>query len=153
MDTKFAEHNPSEFTRSCGLTRRALQQALGFMESSLSQRVRLQDVADAACVSRYHFARQFRLSTGTSPMKYLTKIRIERAKQLLKEGNILVGLVAADLGFADQSHFIRHFRRLVGQTPKSYADLANRIVDRHMKSSGYTTNSTSAHSAATDLSE
>lgn len=130
MDIKCAESVPSEFSSNHGLSRRALQQAVDFLESNLGRCVSLQEVAGAARVSRFHFARKFRLSTGTSPKKYLMKIRIERAKQLLIEGNMPIGSIAADLGFADQSHFVRNFRRLVGQTPRSYAQGAIKTVDR-----------------------
>jgi AraC family transcriptional regulator len=103
-----------------GLSRRALQRACSFIEQRLGERLSLQEIADAACVSRFHFARMFRLSTGRSPIEYLFHRRIERARHLLLEGDRLIGEVAAELGFSDQSHFSRHFRRATGLSPSAY---------------------------------
>ncbi|GAC1627214.1 MAG: hypothetical protein NVS9B10_15940 [Nevskia sp.] len=108
-----------------GLGRKALYRALIFMESNLGQKIRLEDIAMAACVSQFHFARQFRVCTGYSPMEYLFRIRIERSKRLLAESELPLGAIALELGFCDQSHFTRHFRRLVGSTPKRYARRMN----------------------------
>jgi AraC family transcriptional regulator len=104
-----------------GLTRRALLQARAFMERNLGRGLTLGDIAKAACVSRFHFARLFRVSTGHSPMRYLLKLRIERAKVLLTRTDDPVSAIANGLGFCDQSHFTRVFRRCVGLTPGQFA--------------------------------
>jgi AraC-like DNA-binding protein len=104
-----------------GLTRRSLLQARAFMERNLGRGLTLGDIAKAACVSRFHFARLFRVSTGHSPMRYLLKLRIERAKVLLTRSDDPVSAIANVLGFCDQSHFTRVFRRCVGLTPGQFA--------------------------------
>lgn len=81
----------------------------------------LQDLADAAGLSRFHFARLFKKETGISPMRYLEQSRIEKAKTLVREGNLSLAQVGASLGFADQSHFTRRFKRYAGCTPAAYA--------------------------------
>jgi AraC family transcriptional regulator len=67
------------------------------------------------------FARQFKASTGLPPQHFLVARRVERAKQLLRGGDDLsLAQVAARTGFWDQGHFTRHFKRLVGVTPKRF---------------------------------
>ena len=71
-----------------------------------------------ARLSPYHFARQFQASTGRPPHQSVIARRVERAKQLLPGGDDLsLAQVAARVGFWDQGHFTRHFKRLVGVTP------------------------------------
>ena len=74
-----------------------------------------------AYLSPYHFARQFKASTGRSPHQYVIARRVERAKQLLRGGDDLsLAQVAARAGSWDQGHFTRLFKRLVGVTPKHF---------------------------------
>lgn len=106
--------------RSRGLSPRALRRALAFMEANLGKRLSLDAVAASAAVSRFHFARLFRVTTGHSPMDFLMRARIDRSQDLLKRGNISICEVAAALGFCDQSHFTRTFRRLTGMSPREF---------------------------------
>ncbi|MET0535471.1 MAG: AraC family transcriptional regulator [Steroidobacter sp.] len=110
------EHRPRR-----GLSRRALNRACSYIAENLGERFTLDDLARQAGVSRFHFARLFRVSTGDSPMAYLLKSRIERAKQLLLQNQRPVCEIAAVLGFCDQSHLTRTFRRLTGLTPREFA--------------------------------
>lgn len=119
--------------RCCsGLSRRALMRAYAFMEEHLGESFTLEELARAACVSRFHFARSFRSSTGDSPMAYLLKARIERAKQMLMRGDHTISDTAASLGFFDQSHFARTFRRLTGFSPREFARLWDDLDVRTM---------------------
>ncbi|WP_255581968.1 AraC family transcriptional regulator [Cupriavidus sp. AU9028] len=102
-----------------GLHPRALGRVLDFLHESTGA-VSLQDMADIAQVSRFHFARMFKLSTGETAMAYLERIRLLRARELLLSGEYSVASIAAQLGFADQSHFGRRFRRYFGCSPREY---------------------------------
>lgn len=102
------------------LNMRAFREVRAYIEEHLDERVTLDDLARVAGVSRFHFARQFRLRTGESPMGFLLRARVERAKRLLRETSAAIGDIAAMLGFADQSHFTRTFKRLVGMPPSAY---------------------------------
>lgn len=106
--------------RSHGLSPRALQRALTFMDANIGKRLTLSAIAGSAAVSRFHFARLFRVTTGHSPMEFLVRTRIDRSKHLLVRGEISICEVAAELGFCDQSHFTRTFRRLTGMSPREY---------------------------------
>jgi AraC family transcriptional regulator len=103
-----------------GLSSRALDRVCSYIAENLCERVTLGDLAREACVSRFHFARSFRISTGYSPMEYRLKSRIERAMQMLLQDERPVCEIAALLGFCDQSHLTRTFRRLTGLTPTEF---------------------------------
>jgi AraC family transcriptional regulator len=114
-------HCDKEVSARGALNVRAFTRVRAYMHANLSERVTLSDLARIAEVSRFHFARQFRIRTGESPMGYLLRARIERAKDVLRNDNsATVADIAATLGFADQSHFTRTFRRLVGTSPTDY---------------------------------
>lgn len=77
-------------------------------------------LAASAGVHPVHLSRAFRRSYGVTPGQYLREIRVERAKQLLKQPSLSIPQVAAALGFSDQSHLTRTFRRVTGTTPAAY---------------------------------
>lgn len=99
---------------------RALQRALTYIEANLGERFSLEMLAEAAGISRFHFARRFRVATGYSPMEFLMRQRVERGKKILLNGEMSICDVAALLGFCDQSHFTRTFRRVTGMSPREY---------------------------------
>jgi AraC family transcriptional regulator len=105
---------------SASLDARRLEAVLDYIESNMSASIGLAEIAAVARVSRFHFARLFRATTGVTPMAYLEQSRIERAKSLLKRGSMRLADIAAATGFADQSHFIRRFRMQTGLTPGRY---------------------------------
>src|SRR3954470_16832223 len=104
-----------------GLPGGALRRVRGYIDTHIGDRISLDELAREAGVSRFHFARQFRLSTGESPMEHLRRVRIERSKSILQARGSTIAEVAARLGFSDQSHFTRIFGRLVGVSPGSFA--------------------------------
>ncbi|MBB5209264.1 AraC family transcriptional regulator [Chiayiivirga flava] len=104
-----------------GLPPRALQRALAYIDAHLGDTFTLDDLARTVAISRFHFARLFRQSTGFSPMAYLLHARVERACTLLRRQRVGIADAAALLGFFDQSHFTRTFRRITGTTPRAYA--------------------------------
>src|SRR5262249_33711722 len=91
------------------------------IEEHLDARPSLEQMAAAAHLSVYHFARQFKAATGLPPHQYVILRRVERARQLLQGGTDLsLAEVAAHAGFCDQSQFSHHFKRLVGVTPGQF---------------------------------
>jgi AraC family transcriptional regulator len=104
-----------------GLPGPKLRAALEYIEEHLDTELALDDLASVAHLSSYHFARRFKTSTGLPPHQYVIARRVERAKQLLKgPDDLTLAQVAGRVGFWDQGHFTRHFKRLVGVTPKQF---------------------------------
>jgi AraC family transcriptional regulator len=103
-----------------GLGGQRLRQVTDFIADNYGGDLSLDDLARAAGMSTFHFAREFKRTTGTTPHQYLIKFRVERAKALLAEGGMPLVEVGAQSGFSHQSHFTRLFRRLTGTTPQSY---------------------------------
>ncbi|BAZ16190.1 AraC family transcriptional regulator [Calothrix sp. NIES-4071] len=106
-------------TKCCkGLPLSKLLKVNEFIFNHLAEELLVGSMASEIGMSKYHFARLFKQSTGMSPYQYLIKCRIERAKILLRDKTAKISEVASTVGFSDQSQFTRHFKRLVGATPQ-----------------------------------
>ena len=103
-----------------GLSAQKLRQVMAFIAENYSNDVRLAELANVAGMSSFHFAREFKRTTGTTPHQYLIKFRVERAKTLLAAAELPLTEVGLQSGFSHQSHFTRLFRRFTGTTPQSY---------------------------------
>jgi AraC family transcriptional regulator len=91
-----------------------------YIEDHLDEEIRLQQLAEVAQLSRYHFARAFKQSFGVPPHRYHMSRRMERAKTLLEIPARSVTEVGLMLGLAETSSFTTSFRRSVGITPSDY---------------------------------
>jgi AraC-like DNA-binding protein len=91
-----------------------------YLEERAASLIRLEDLAALAGMSAFRTLRVFEQSVGMPPHAYLTQIRVSRARRLLAQG-MPPAQVAALVGFYDQSHLTRHFKRIVGVTPGQYA--------------------------------
>lgn len=100
-----------------GLSPAQLRKAKDRLMADLSARVGLDELARACGLSRSYFAHAFKATTGVAPHQWLTRRRIERAKELLLKSSKSVEEVALECGFVDQSHFTRAFSRIAGMTP------------------------------------
>lgn len=103
-----------------GKARHAVKLAKEYLEDGHARNVSLEELAGVVHLSPYHLARVFKEEVGLPPHVYLTQTRVRRAKDLLLRG-WPVARVAHETGFFDQSHFSRHFKRLMGVSPGSYA--------------------------------
>jgi AraC family transcriptional regulator len=107
-----------ERSREGKLPRARLHAVMDYIEEHLDASPSLEQMASIAHISPYHFARQFKTSTGLPPHQYVIARRVERAKHLLQEGgDFSLAEVAVHAGFSDQSQFSQHFKRIVGVTP------------------------------------
>jgi AraC family transcriptional regulator len=103
-----------------GLSGHKLRSVLNFIDANFGRDLNLAEIAEVAGMSTFHFAREFKRATGTTPHQHLMKLRIERAKQLLTSSKLPLVDVGFRSGFSHQSHFSRLFRKLTGTTPLSY---------------------------------
>lgn len=99
--------------------RSAVQAARDYLDTHFADDVTLDTLADQVNLSPFHLLRVFKQEMGLSPHAYLTQTRIWRARKLLLSG-FPIADVAAQTGFADQSHLTRRFKRIVGVTPGQY---------------------------------
>lgn len=106
--------------RSAGSEHYVVKRAKAYLRERLHERVRLDDLADHVRLDKYHLIRAFRAQVGVPPYEYLTHLRVQRARELLREGELAAN-VAPRVGFCDQSQLHRHFVKLVGLTPGRYA--------------------------------
>ncbi|MDT7815131.1 MAG: AraC family transcriptional regulator [Acidobacteriaceae bacterium] len=100
-----------------GLTSWQLRVAKEYLEQEVSKNINLAELAPLTGLSRSRLARGFKASTGVAPYTWALQFRIQKAKELLKDRDQPIAATALDVGFADQSHFTKAFRRLAGITP------------------------------------
>jgi AraC family transcriptional regulator len=99
------------------LTRQHLQRVQDFIQDQLSADLSLESLAAQVHLTPFHFSRVFKQATGLSPHQYVIHQRVEAAKRLLNQPQLSLADIAAEVGFADQSHLTRHFKRITGLTP------------------------------------
>lgn len=102
-----------------GLSQQKLRQTSAYVQDHIAQEISLTTIAEYLGMSRYHFCRLFKQSTGLSLHQYVIQQRVERAKQLLLQRKLSISEIAIACGFTHQSHLNRHFKRLTGVTPKT----------------------------------
>jgi AraC family transcriptional regulator len=100
------------------LPRKKLRTVIEYIMENLEGNLTLKQMASLVHISPYHFARQFKATTGLPPHQYVITRRVERAQQLVRRhGDLSLGEIALRVGFSDQSQFCFHFKRVVGVTP------------------------------------
>jgi AraC family transcriptional regulator len=103
-----------------GMVDRRLRRAIEFMHDHCGRELRLAEIAAAAYLSEFHFARLFKKITGVTPHQYLAGLRVERARRLLAETDRTIVEIAAEVGYGTQSHFTKVFREATGLTPLAF---------------------------------
>jgi AraC family transcriptional regulator len=91
-----------------------------YIEEHLSEDIPLATLAEVARLSAYHFVRSFKQSFGLPPHRYMSRLRVERAKALLADPAMSVTRVGFSLGFSEASSFTTTFRKHTGLTPTAY---------------------------------
>lgn len=91
-----------------------------YLRDRFAEKISLEDLEGVSGLSRFHLLRRFRAEVGVPPHTYQVIVRVERAREFIRRGMPPVN-VASVVGFADQSHLTRHFKRRVGMTPGAYA--------------------------------
>ena len=97
-----------------------LRRARDHIDRHYQQALDLDQLAAVAGVSKFHFARCFEATYGETPIRYLTRRRIERAQDLLRATNLTVTEVCHAVGFSSLGSFSSRFRELVGASPSEF---------------------------------
>ena len=117
---RHAERNPG--VAEVNNSRTAVKRAKAYLIKRFNESVTLHELAAVCGLSRFHLVHAFTKEAGLSPHAYQLHVRVERARALLLRG-VPPAVVAANMGFADQSHFTRHFKTIMHITPTQYARL------------------------------
>jgi AraC family transcriptional regulator len=103
-----------------GLVDRRIRRAIELMHAHLGRELPLEEIAAAAFLSPFHFARLFKKLTGASPHAYLATLRVARAQTLLASTDLSISEVSARVGYSSPSHFTKAFRQATGLAPRAY---------------------------------
>jgi AraC family transcriptional regulator len=96
-----------------------LARAVEYIQDQLDADLTVFGIAHAVDMSPDHFTRLFKKSTGQTPYQYVVEARVRKAKELLTTGKLTISEAAHHVGFVDQSHLTRHFKRVFGLPPKT----------------------------------
>lgn len=102
--------------------------ARDYIQAHYSENVNLDELSKVACLSPYHFHRAFKHTFGITPKKFVTGLRIEKAKWLLINKSFSVQMICNDVGFKDVSSFTRLFTSYVGFTPSVFRNRSRTVV-------------------------
>lgn len=123
---RFAENKPS--SNRFGKERKAVKRVYDYLTEHYAENISLEELAQIANLSPFHFNRVFSELVGMPPHSFQTNLRILHAKNLLRKG-FSISRVAAETGFADQSHLNRHFKKLVVVTPGQFRQNSKNVQD------------------------
>jgi AraC family transcriptional regulator len=111
---------PSENSVRGGLAPWQVRRVLAHIEANLGTPIRNKDLATVARLSEYHFNVAFRSSVGEAPHGFIIRRRMERAQGLMLSTEKCLSEIALECGLADQAHFTRLFRKIVGESPAAW---------------------------------
>ena len=97
-----------------------LRKVEDYVRDQLAEEISVDKLAEVVELSPFHFSRVFKQSTGMSPLQFVTRQRITRAQQLIRETSRSLIEIALDVGYTSPSHFAQIFRRVVGVTPTEF---------------------------------
>jgi AraC-like DNA-binding protein len=109
---------------------------LEYMRERLADPITVADLAEQVSLSPSAFSHLFRDVTGRSPYQFLKEMRLDRARELLVDGQWAVARISKEVGYASVSHFIREFRGRFGATPRSYCDAHALQEGLHLQQAG-----------------
>ncbi|GHO90577.1 AraC family transcriptional regulator [Reticulibacter mediterranei] len=118
---RYAGWESQDFSHDRHLSSVSMRQVTDYIYDHLSDKLSLSALSGLVGMSPYYFARQFKQTTGKSPHQYILSLRIEQAKQQILRGASLAQITER-LGFADQSHLSRAFKRVTGLSPLAFRE-------------------------------
>lgn len=99
-----------------------ISRAKAYIDGNQTEDLSLSQVARAVNASTFYFCKMFKKATGMNFTEYLSRVRIEKAKNLLLNPNLRVSEIAYEVGFQSLTHFNRVFKKIVGQSPSDYRE-------------------------------
>ena len=111
---------------------RRIVEAKLFIDRHYAEKLDLEDIATEACFSKYHFLRLFKQAYGKSPHQYLTRVRVDKARELLLKGEGIADVCEAT-GFQSIPSFCNLFKKATGKSPKAYMSEARLRLDEQEK--------------------
>lgn len=102
------------------LGRQSLARVKALAKARMAENLSVADLAAAAELSPFHFARLFKAATGETPHAFLVRVRIEEGIRLLRDTPLALGAIAGRVGFRTHAHFSRAFREATGLAPREY---------------------------------
>ena len=118
----YANFTPQPLKEYRGLAPKQLDNVIDYIQTYLEHSLGLAELAQLSNLSPFYFSRLFKESTGVTPYQYISKLRMERAKQLLKNTDIAIAEIALQCGYSSQSSFSTAFLKATNVTPKTYRD-------------------------------
>ncbi|CRM52169.1 MULTISPECIES: helix-turn-helix domain-containing protein [Pseudomonas] len=103
-----------------GLCPRRERIAKQLILANLGESLAIAELAQACALSRSHFSRAFKCTTGLSPQEWIRQQRIQRAKELITESSLSLTQISLECGFCDQAHFCHMFTRSEGVNPMTW---------------------------------
>ncbi|MBS2039585.1 helix-turn-helix domain-containing protein [bacterium] len=93
-----------------------------YLKDRLDKNLHVEDLAKEIGLSQFHFSRLFKNATGLTPFRHLTRLRMEKARRLLRNNEQSILEIGLEVGYQSASHFAEVFRRETGVTPSDYRD-------------------------------
>lgn len=118
--SRFTSRTPNATRALGGLSPALGRRLVEFIDCNLDSALSIDDLAREAGLSPFHFARAFKRTMGEGPHRFVSRRRIERARELLASG-VCPAEAAVACGFGSQSHFTQRFREFTGTTPAAFA--------------------------------
>lgn len=116
----YCSTQPRLSSYSGGLSQATLQQVREYIHEHLDQDLKLSELSEITQLSPYHFLRLFKQQMQITPHQYILRCRVEQAKHLLRHSRLTLAEIAVRVGFCDQSHLTRNFKRTLGVTPNQF---------------------------------
>jgi AraC-like DNA-binding protein len=95
-----------------------------YINDNLGRKMTLEELAQVACLSQFHFARQFKAAYNETPHEYVTRRRVETALRHIRQGAMALSMIAAVCGFCSQAHMTKTVRQSTGHTPTQHQRMA-----------------------------
>jgi len=103
-----------------GFTSKELEKAFYYIDKNMSEKFKIDNLAEELGVSKFNFIKRFKSSTKVTPHQFIIKRKLERSKNLLKEDSLSLTDITYMLNFSDQSHFSNSFKKMYGTTPREF---------------------------------